>query len=219
MRFGNENIPLPDLTLVFSSTYKTASRIDLAFAKPTMMSNVLGASYLPSGLLDHCPLAPSIRSPCSHNSALWRLGYHWVTHPDLADTIPPLLMEYWAINSGSSSPEVTWDAFKAFTPGQYISSIAVVHKEQATVTTTLQDAVKTHTKAYNTNPTETQFDLLHAKKCKLHLYLAEVTVLDLYNNKQRFFEEGDHNRRLLAMLAQQEQPLTLLPKIRTTSGD
>lgn len=107
----------------------------------------------------------------------------------MTDTIPPHLAEYWDLNEGSFSPEITWDAFKAFTRRQYISSIAGIHREQAVTMTALQDAVKTQTETYAADPTNTHFDSLSAVKREVHLHLAEVTRLDLYQNRQRFFEQ------------------------------
>lgn len=174
----------------FSATYKTSSRIDLAFANPAMMLKVLDARYLPSGLSDHCPLL-NICSPTSRTSALWCLGTHWLSHPDLTNTIPPRFTECWELNTGSSSPEVTWDAFKAFTRGQYISSIAGIRREQAVTTAELQNNIDTQTEAYTADPTDSGFDVLNAVKQELHLHLTELARLDLYHNKQRFFEQGN----------------------------
>lgn len=60
----------------FSVSHKTASRIDLAFSNPSLMADVLEASYLTSGLSDHSPLAVVLRSPTTSSAALWRLGPH-----------------------------------------------------------------------------------------------------------------------------------------------
>lgn len=79
-------------------------RIDLAFANPSMMSDVIDAMYLPSGISDHCPLLLNIHSPSSCTSALWHLGTYWLYHAELAKIIPPCLAEYWDLNEGSSSP-------------------------------------------------------------------------------------------------------------------
>lgn len=183
-----------------------------------MLTDVLDASYLPSGFSDHCPLLLTIRSPSSRSSSLWRLGTHWISHADLADTIPPRLVEYWDLNTGSSSTAVTWDAFKAFTRGQYISSIAGIRREQAATTTALQTTAQSQSDIYAADPTDAHFDSLNAAKRELHLHLTEVTRLDLYRNKQRFFEQGDRNGRLLAMLAQHDRPLTVISSVVSPSG-
>lgn len=91
----------------FLTSYTTASRIDLAFSNPLLLADVIEASYLLSGLSDPCPLAIVLCSPASRNAALWQLGSQWVSHPDLADKILPLLTEFWEHNTGSSSPETT----------------------------------------------------------------------------------------------------------------
>lgn len=114
---------------------------------------------------------------------------------------------------------MTWDAFKAFTRGQYISSIAGIQREQAAITIALQTAAQLQSDVYGADPTDTHFDSLNAAKRDLHLHLTEVTRLDLYRNKQRFFEQGDRNGRLLAMLAQHDKPLTVIPSVVSPSGE
>lgn len=71
--------------------------------------------------------------------------------PDHADKIPPLLTEFCEHNTGSSSPETTWDAFKAYTRGHYISSIAAIKKEQQATTLSLQQLVSDCTMSYNSD--------------------------------------------------------------------
>lgn len=206
------------LLLFLHHTYKTSSRIDLAFANTTMLTDILVASYLPSGLSDHSSLLLSIHSLSSHTATPWHLGTHWLSHADLTDSIPPRLAEYWDLNAGSSSTAVTWDAFKAFTRGQYISSIAGIRREQATAMTALQAAVQSQSDIYAADPTGSHFDSLNAAKSDLHLHLTEVTRLDFYRNKQRFFEQGERNGRLLAMLVQHDRPLTVVPSMESPLG-
>lgn len=183
-----------------------------------MLADVLDVSYLPSGLSDHSPLLLKIHAPSYRTAALWRLGTHWLSHVDLTTNVSPRLVEYWEFNERSSSVAMIWDAFKAFSRGQYISSIAGIHREQAAIATALQQAVQCQSDIYTTDPTNTHFDLLNAAKHKLHLHLTELTRLDLHRNKQMFFEQGDRNGRLLAMLAQPDYPPTVIPNVVSASG-
>lgn len=52
-----------------------------------------------------------------------------------------------------------------------------------------------------------------------HLHLTEVTRLETYKGKQWTFEQSDKKGRLLAMLTQHDQPLTLVSTLRTPSGE
>lgn len=203
----------------FSASHKTASRIDLTFSNPALLADVLEASYLPSGLSDHSPLAVVLRSPAYSNAALWRLGAQWVSHPDLTGTLPPRLAQFWELNTGSSSPGVIWDAFKAYTRGQYISSIASIKKQQLQETQLLQQSVTDHTSTYSADPMPAHFDLLRAAQRTLNLHLTEVTRLDTYKGRQLFFEQGDKNGRFLAMLTQHDQPLTVVSNLQTPGGE
>lgn len=202
----------------FSASHKTASRIDLAFSNTPLLADVLEASYLPSGLSDHSPLVVALRSPACRSAALWRLGAHWVSHPELTEKIPPLLVEFWEQNTGSTSPEITWDTFKAYMRGHYISSIAHVKKQQKKETQLLQQSVINNTATYSSDPTPAHFDLLIAAQRELNLHMAEVTRLDTHKGRQKVFEQGDKNGRLLALLAQNDQPLTLVSTLQTSDG-
>lgn len=203
----------------FSASHRTASRIDLAFSNSILLTDVIGAKYLPSGLSDHSPLVIELRSPARRDAALWRLGAQWISHPEVADTIPPRLVEFWELNEGSSTPQTVWDTFKAYTRGQYISIIASVKKQQGRETYRLQQMVEDQTLIYSTDPTAAHFDALNAARSSLNLHLTEVTRLDMHKGRQRLFEQGDKNGRFLAMLAQHEYPSTVVSGLRSSTGD
>lgn len=202
----------------FSASHKTASRIDLAFSNPALLADVVEATYLPSGLSDHSPLVVEFCSPAYRDAALWRLGAHWISHPEVTDIIPPRLAEFWDHNKGFLTPQIVWDAFKAYTRGQYISTIASVKKQQGQQTQVLQQSVDDQAAAYSADPTPSHFDLLNAAQSTLNLHMSEVTRLDIHKGRQRFFEQGDKNGRFLAMLAQHDHPLTVVSSLRSTDG-
>lgn len=58
-----------------------------------------------------------------------------------------------------------------------------------------------------------------AAQRELHLHLTEVTRLETYKGKQWTFEHCDKNGRLLAMLTQHNQTLTLFSTLCTPSGE
>ena len=136
----------------FSTSYKTASRIDYAFANPSLLSDVLDASYLSSGLSDHSPLWITLRTTSSRSSSMWRLGAQWISQPDIAEQAPSALRAYWDSNAGSSSPEIVWDAFKAFTRGHYISAIKAVRVQQAAAAVALEDGVELASARFGSDP-------------------------------------------------------------------
>lgn len=78
----------------FSSTHKSSSRIDLAFANPSFLVDVLEANCLSSRLSDHCPLELVLQTRPCRNGSLWLLGTLWISHPDISGKTPPALQEY-----------------------------------------------------------------------------------------------------------------------------
>lgn len=87
----------------FSTTFKTSSRIDLAFANTTVLNDIQEACYLLSGLSDHNLLKLTIRTTKSCNEALWRIQPHWIYNELVQDRIPPQLQKYWSLNAESAS--------------------------------------------------------------------------------------------------------------------
>lgn len=59
----------------------------------------------------HLSVAPSER--------LWRLSWFWITDPEMETPMGDAIAEYWLLNSGSAGAGAVWDAFKAFSRGQY----------------------------------------------------------------------------------------------------
>lgn len=125
--------------------------------------------------------------------------------------MPSILKEYWSTNERSSSPEVTWDAFKAYTWRHYISAIKAVKTNQQALTVHLQSGVQNRTDEYALAPSM-NFDLLQVSKRALHLHLEGVTRLSVHNTKQQFYEQGDKNAKLLSMMWQHDAPITVILK-------
>lgn len=114
---------------------------------------------------------------------------------------------------------MTWDVFKAYTRGQYISSIAAVKKQQSLATVSLQQLVSDHETTYNSDPTSEHFDLLIVAQRDLHLHMSEITKLESYGHRQRHFEQGDKNVHFSAKIAQHDQPLMLISTLTTPTGE
>lgn len=69
----------------YSASYKISSQIDLVFADPALLVDIVEATYLPSGLLDHSLLLLSISTPALKNASLWRMAPQWVLYPEKAE--------------------------------------------------------------------------------------------------------------------------------------
>lgn len=98
----------------FSIFHKTSSPIDMAFTNPCLLVDVQEAICLPSSLSDHCSLALVLRTCAWRSGSLWCLCAQWVYHPDIVEKTPNIIEDYRGSNNGSSSPDIVWDAFKAY---------------------------------------------------------------------------------------------------------
>lgn len=72
----------------------------------------------------------SLGYPGTPTDKLWRLYRFWVLDPEIDTQFRRELEGYWAINPSSAEATVVWDAFKAFTRGQYQTIIAKFRKER-----------------------------------------------------------------------------------------
>ncbi|PIO25632.1 hypothetical protein AB205_0132850 [Aquarana catesbeiana] len=181
----------------FSTTFKTSSRIDLAFANAALLACIQEASYLPSGLSDHHPLKLTIRTTRSQRKALWRLQPHWINNEAVHDRVSPSLQDYWVHNAGSASLEMTWDASKAHSRGQYISAVVAVNAGLGDKVSDLQHKVEEALNQYSASATVPNFEHLSSLRRELHLHVSDTTRLGIQHSRQAYFEHGDKNSKLL----------------------
>lgn len=93
------------------------------------MPRAMDIRILPRGISDHAPLLLTIDLSSAPEAILWRLSRFWVLDVVVNGQFRGSLQEFWAVNPGSASALVVWDAFKAYTRGQY-QTIAKVRRER-----------------------------------------------------------------------------------------
>lgn len=83
---------------------------------------------------------------------MWRLSRFWIENPAVQEHIQEGVCHYWLANAESAIPEVTWDAFKAWARGAYVSRIAAARKAWAQSLIELEREVAQKEAAYVANP-------------------------------------------------------------------
>lgn len=74
-----------------------------------MLTQLAAATYLPSGILDHCPLQ-LIFSIYSCARPPWHLQSSWLRDPDIEGQINDHIMLYWDLNRDTVGPQIVCDA-------------------------------------------------------------------------------------------------------------
>lgn len=87
-----------------------------------------------------------------------------------------MLAEYWENNDGSASPDMEWDAFKAYVWGKYILATAAIRKKQKANTRVLQMQKELQRENYSLDPNTTIFNIMMAVQRDLHIHMVEITV-------------------------------------------
>lgn len=103
-----------------STTYRTLSRIDMAFASPKLLREVASTEILSLGISNHAPFMATVRATPSGGQRIWRLSKYWIMYPEIQEGMPEALSNFWLSNVDSSGPLILWDAFKAWLRGEYI---------------------------------------------------------------------------------------------------
>lgn len=100
-----------------STTYRTLSRIDLAFASHCLLKEVASTEILSRGISDHAPLLITIRTGSPGVRGVWRLSKYWICDTEIQEVIPEALYNFWINNAETADPLTLWEAFKACTRG------------------------------------------------------------------------------------------------------
>lgn len=98
---------------------------------------------------------------------MWRLSIYWIEDPAVQEGIQEGLCQYWTDNANSTDPASTWDAFKAWSRGAYISRIAVAHRTSAQ-SLELEREVGEKEASYVANPNPTAYGAGNSP-CRDHL--------------------------------------------------
>lgn len=96
-------------------------------------TNLCGGSALPRvrdirifqrDILDHTPMFLNLDVSASQFDKLWRPYRFWISDEAVESQFYMELDTCWSVNPGLASVMAVWDAFKAFTHGQYRTIIA-----------------------------------------------------------------------------------------------
>lgn len=201
-----------------SATYASFSRIDLIYTTDSLLSWIQDVEILPRGISDHAPLLLKLQTDLPMGTALWRLSGFWITDESVAPLVEGELGVYWALNEGTVPPPVLWDAFKAYTRGQYKTAIGKVRKdtrlalEEAERKVLLLENNYVHTKDVLT------YDAMQSLHREISLMRIETTKKQLLAQSQRIFEQGEKTGRLLAWLARERSSSLHIVHIRDDTG-
>lgn len=83
---------------------------------------------LPRGISDHAPLLLQLNTDSPVGTGLWRVSGFWVTDERVTPEVAGEMNTYWLQNRATAPPPMVWDAFKAYTQGQYRMVINKVRK-------------------------------------------------------------------------------------------
>lgn len=114
-------VPLDRFYSHLSVSHKSGSHIDLAFG--SRLFAIRGASYLPAGISYHSPMKITVQIGVGRSPGVWCLDSKWVHNGSVQELKQDSGPLFWKVNESTASPQLVWDAFKAFTHGQFISAI------------------------------------------------------------------------------------------------
>lgn len=201
-----------------STTYRTMSRMDLAFASSTLLRRIESPEILSRGISDHAPVSVTIRLSHVVDERVWRLSKYWIMDPDIQEELPEALCDFWLNNNGSTGPLVQWDAFKAWLRGEYMTRIATKKRDSVQFLRHLEIQAKLKEEEYIQNPDQNHYVLWQDSLRELSLLRVELTQKSMLDSAQRVFEFGDKNGKLLAWLARGRNSMTHIGRVKAIDG-
>lgn len=131
-----------------------------------------------------------------------------------------IVMEgYWPTNPGSADPTVVWDAFKAFSRGQFQTIIAKVRNERRSALTTAESAAAIQEMLYVGSRDPQHYIRLQCLTREVLSLRTSLTQKTLLAESQRIFEQGERSEKLLALLSREQFRGFSIPHILGPSGD
>ena len=183
-----------------STTYRTMSRIDLAFASPELLKRVVDVEILSRGISDHAPVSVTIRLSRVEGVRLLRLSKYWIMDPGIQEEMPEALCAFWLRNEGSADPLVEWDAFKAWLRGDFTARVAVRKRESVQSLRDHEERARLKEAEFVRSPDSEHYVPWSDALRDLSLVRVDLTKKSMLESAQRVFEYGDKNGQLLACL-------------------
>lgn len=158
-----------------SSTYASFSRIDLFYANGSLLPRIQGVEILPRGISDHAPLLMRLNTNLPVGNSLWRLSGFWITDERVAPEAAGEMDAYWVVNRGTAPPPMLWDAFKAYTRGQYSTIISKVRKDNKLALEEAESQAQSLESSYVANKDAVTYAALQTLQREISVLRANAT--------------------------------------------
>lgn len=201
-----------------SAAHASFSRIDLIYSSGTLLPRILEVDILPRGISDHAPLLLKMQTDSPVANVLWRLSGLWIADERVVPLVEGELEVYWTINEGTVPPPTLWDAFKAYTRGQYQTAIGRVRKDTRLALEEAEKKVLLLEKEYVHTRNVLTYDTMQSLHREISLLRIETTRKQLLAQSQRIFEQGEKTGRMLAWLAKERSPSMHIAHIKDDEG-
>uniref|UniRef100_A0A6I8T0L1 Reverse transcriptase domain-containing protein n=1 Tax=Xenopus tropicalis TaxID=8364 RepID=A0A6I8T0L1_XENTR len=195
------------------------SRIDICLGLRDLLPHVTEIEFLTRMCSDHAPLLISLRRSNSNPLGHWRLPAKWIVNPKVEERVFPQLTQYWDVNQGTAKAHVVWDAGKAFIRGMYISLIKAARQEYGQTLSLAQDALaKAEADLSLVQSDETELGMQTAQR-DIDLLLTEKYSQRELHRTAAWYDKGDKNGKLLALLAKGDVPRTVIRSVRDGTNE
>lgn len=201
-----------------SASHKTFSRIDLVYAGRPVLSKVRDVTILPRGISDHAPILLDLNVSTAQTDKLWRLSRYWVSDIEVEPKYKDELESYWQLNPGSASPFSVWDAFKAYSRGQYQTIIGQVRGSHRRELLIIEAEAQRQEALYIRSPNPQTYTRLQSLLGEVLSLRTALTQKRLLHQKQRIFEQGEKTGHLLAWLSKEQSVGMTIGQIQAGDG-
>lgn len=113
----------------------------MIFASYSILKKTSDVDIMSRGISDHAPLFLKL-SLGPPGERLWRLLRYWIEDEGIQEMVQEGICHYWLDNVDTTTPLVTWDAFKTWTRGEYMPRISAARKKSAHSLEGLEDEAR-----------------------------------------------------------------------------
>uniref|UniRef100_A0A3Q2CN90 exodeoxyribonuclease III n=1 Tax=Cyprinodon variegatus TaxID=28743 RepID=A0A3Q2CN90_CYPVA len=204
----------------FSSPHHSFSRIDFFLVSQSLISAAASSTIGNIILSDHSPVYLHMFAfNTTTRTPRWRLNSSLLLDETFKESLRSQINLYIETNVPSApSAGVAWEALKAFLRGHIIQYASFKKRESLAKLQDLEQQIAITESSFKRNSSSANLNKLTKLKYEFNTIPSQKAAFSLFYVRQKYFEEGDKEGRLLARYIKQREALTTISAIKDDHG-
>uniref|UniRef100_A0A670HTQ3 Reverse transcriptase domain-containing protein n=2 Tax=Podarcis TaxID=42163 RepID=A0A670HTQ3_PODMU len=190
-----------DISHTFQSgRHDTVSRLDSILLTQGLIPSVESTNIGNIKITDHAPVEVTVKiGEGTQTTPSWSFSPILTTNKQIRESLTKTLQNYFKENDvNNTTTPLLWDAMKAVTRGACIKEKTFLKKQTSSKISKIEQDITVLLSRYKQTGSKKLLKLIEQKRKELDSLEINKTMINILYSKQRFYEYGGKNSRLLA---------------------